>query len=139
MAKYSLDPENKEAYGRKAAEWEKRQSINALSVDQEGASIRYVSPDAYVFNDKLRRNAISELTDTEKKWMENLNSALESLPTYEGNLNRSVTFLFEEDLLKGQNTFQDNTCRQLKAGCIMMMHRYRFTSKMQKRAEIWVN
>lgn len=105
LAKYSLDPENKEDYDRKASEWEKRQSMNALTVDQEGAIIRYVSPDAYVFNDKLRRNAISELTNTEKKWMENLDSALRNLPTYEGNLNRSVTFLFEEDAQKYFDSF----------------------------------
>lgn len=105
LAKYSLDPENKEDYDRKASEWEKRQSMNALTVDQEGAIIRYVSPDAYVLNDKLRRNAISELTNTEKKWMENLDSALRNLPTYEGNLNRSVTFLFEEDAQKYFDSF----------------------------------
>ena len=105
LAKYSLDPENKEDYRRKASDWEKRQSMNNLTLDQEGAIIRYVSPDAYAFNDKLRRNAISELTDTEKKWMENLDSALENLPTYEGNLNRSVTFLFEEDAQKYFDSF----------------------------------
>lgn len=105
LAKYSLDPENKEDYDRKASEWEKRQSMNALTVDQEGAIIRYVSPDAYVLNDKLRRNAISELTNTEKKWMENLDSALRNLPTYEGNLNRSITFLFEEDAQKYFDSF----------------------------------
>lgn len=105
LAKYSLDPENKEDYDRKASEWEKRQSMNALTVDQEGAIIRYVSPDAYVLNDKLRRNAISELTNTEKKWMENLDSTLRNLPTYEGNLNRSVTFLFEEDAQKYFDSF----------------------------------
>ena len=105
LAKYSLDPENKEGYDRKASEWEKRQFMNALTVDQEGAIIRYVSPDAYVLNDKLRRNAISELTNTEKKWMENLDSALRNLPTYEGNLNRSVTFLFEEDAQKYFDSF----------------------------------
>lgn len=105
LAKYSLDPENKEDYDRKASEWEKRQSMNALTVNQEGAIIRYVSPDAYVLNDKLRRNAISELTNTEKEWMENLDSALRNLPTYEGNLNRSVTFLFEEDAQKYFDSF----------------------------------
>lgn len=105
LAKYSLDPENKEAYGRKASEWEKHQSVNNLTLEQEGAIIRYVSPDAYVLNDKLRRNAISELTNTEKKWMENLDSALRNLPTYEGNLNRSVTFLFEEDAQKYFDSF----------------------------------
>lgn len=100
LAEYSLDQENKEVYGRKVSEWRKRQAVSNLTLDEEGAVIRYVSPDAYALNDKLRRKATSELTDIEKKWIKNLDSALKNLPNYEGNLNRSVTFLFEEDARK---------------------------------------
>lgn len=71
-----------------------------LSLDEEGAVIRYVSPDAYSLNDKLRRNAFLELTDFEKEWLENLDQALKKLPNYEGDLNRSLTFPFEEDARK---------------------------------------
>nr|DAU31646.1 MAG TPA: minor capsid protein [Caudoviricetes sp.] len=100
LAEYLLDPGNKAAYGRKAAEWKKQSEIKPLTLEEEGAIIRYVSPEAYVLNDKLRRNATSELTSIEKDWLKNLDAALENLPNYEGNLNRSVTFLFEEDAQK---------------------------------------
>lgn len=72
-------------------------STDKLTVEEEGAVIRYVSPDAYVLNDKLRRRAYSELTNAEKEWMRNLNSALNKMPRYEGDLNRSITFNFDED------------------------------------------
>lgn len=62
--------------------------------------VRYISPDSYSLNDKLRRNANSELTDIEKEWTRNLDAALEKLPNYNGNLNRSVTFSFEEEAQK---------------------------------------
>lgn len=71
-----------------------------LTLDEEGAVIRYVSPDAYTLNDKLRRNAVSELTDFEKEWLKNLDRALDKLPRYEGDLNRSLTFPFESDAQK---------------------------------------
>lgn len=84
-----------EAKGQKQAT-----GTRMLSLDEEGAVIRYVSPDAYSLNDKLRRNALSELTDSEKEWMENLDQALGKLPNYEGDLNRSLTFPFEGDARK---------------------------------------
>lgn len=105
LAKYSLDPENKEAYGIKAAEWKKHQLVDNLTLDEEGAIIRYVSPDAYALNDKLRRNATLELTDIEKGWLKNLNSALAKLPNYEGNLSRSVMFMSEKDAQKYFDSF----------------------------------
>lgn len=71
-----------------------------LARDEEGAVIRYVGPEAYSLNDKLRRNAFSELTDFEKGWLESLDRALGKLPNYEGDLNRSLTFPFEEDARK---------------------------------------
>ena len=66
-----------------------------LDENEKGAIIKYVSPDSIVLNDKLRRG--ESLTAEEKEWVKNLNSALEKLPYYEGNLNRSLTFEFEED------------------------------------------
>lgn len=66
-----------------------------LSKEEKGAIIRYVSPDSYILNDKLRRG--ESLTETEKKWKEKLDNALEKLPCYVGNLNRSLTFSFDED------------------------------------------
>lgn len=59
-----------------------------LSYDMESAVVRYVSPDANVLNDKLRRG--EELTEPEKQWIMDLDEALEYIPKYEGNLNRAV-------------------------------------------------
>lgn len=59
-----------------------------LTSAMKAAVIKYVSPDAYVLNDKLRRNA--ELTEIEKKWIMDLDDALEYIPEYEGILNRAV-------------------------------------------------
>lgn len=66
-----------------------------LDENEKGAVMKYVSPDSIVLNDKLRRG--ETLTAEEKVWVKNLNSALDKLPCYEGNLNRSITFKFEED------------------------------------------
>lgn len=74
--------------------------IGELSGKEKAAIIRYVSPDAYVLNDKLRRGVETELTDMEKEWIKNLDMAIEKLPNYEGGLNRSITFVFEEDAQK---------------------------------------
>lgn len=95
MADYSLDEENRKQYGRKATEWKKR--AERITEDEKGAVIRYVSPDSYVLNDKLRRGALSELTEFERQWMKKIDNALEKLPFYEGYLNRSLYFHFEED------------------------------------------
>lgn len=71
--------------------------ISKLTLEEEGAIVRYVSPDSYVLNDKLRRNADEELTDVEKEWMKKIDSALVKLPNYEGDLNRSLTFEYDDD------------------------------------------
>ena len=90
----------KKSAAAKAQIVKKRVAPKKLGIKEEAAVIRYVSPDAYVLNDKLRRNADSELTDVEREWIKNLDAALEKLSNYEGNLNRSVAFLFEEDARK---------------------------------------
>ena len=96
LAKYSLDEENSERYKVKADKW-KKQGEYGLTEEEKGSVIRYVSPDSYMLNDKLRRGAASELTEAERQWMHEIDKALEKLPAYEGNLNRSLTFVFEED------------------------------------------
>ena len=77
-----------------------------LTLNEKAAVVRYISPDSYSLNDKLRRNANSELTDIEREWIKNLDAALKKLPSYKGNLNRSVTFLFEEDAQKYFDEFE---------------------------------
>lgn len=66
-----------------------------LTLEEKGAIIRYVGPDSYSLNDKLRRN--EALTEVEKTWVETMNKALMKLPFYEGNLNRSLTFSYDDD------------------------------------------
>lgn len=61
-----------------------------MSLEEEGAIIRYISPSSIALNDKLRLG--EELTDFEKEWIMNLNKALEKLPQYKGDLNRSLDF-----------------------------------------------
>lgn len=75
----------------------------SLNEEEKGAIIKYVSPDSIVLNDKLRRG--ETLTIEEKTWINNLNRALEKLPCYEGNLNRSLTFKLEEDAKKFYDRF----------------------------------
>ena len=100
LARYSLDEDNKKQYKQRVREWKKRTETKELTLDEKGAVIRYVSPESYALNDKLRRNAVSELTDFEKEWLKKLNCALDKLPNYEGDLNRSMTFSSEEDAQK---------------------------------------
>lgn len=100
LARYSLDEDNKKQYKQRVREWKKQTETKELTLDEKGAVIRYVGPEAYALNDKLRRNAVSELTDFEKEWLKNLDCALDKLPNYEGDLNRSLTFPSEADAQK---------------------------------------
>lgn len=49
---------------------------------------RYTSSDAYKINERLRNNA--KLNASDKRFVRNLDGILKRMPTYEGNLNRSV-------------------------------------------------
>lgn len=77
-------------------EYRKNVGTNGLSYSESRALTNYVSSDAYIINDKLRRNV--ELTDAEKLFCENLDSALKKMPTYAGNLSRSLYFYSQEEL-----------------------------------------
>lgn len=103
LAKYSLDEENQNTYKIRENAW--KEAAKMLNDQEEGAVIRYVSPDAYALNDKLRRNAFEELTTIEKEWMKNLDKALNKLPDYKGNLNRSLRFASDEDAREFVNQF----------------------------------
>ena len=108
MAKYSLDEENRREYRAKAGHFERQSKAQTLTSDEIGAVVRYVGPESYLLNDKLRRKAVRELTDLEQQWIENLDLALEKLPNYEGDLNRSITFLHDEDAEKFFETFKED-------------------------------
>lgn len=77
-------------------EYRKNVGTNGLSYSESRALTNYVSSDAYIINDKLRRNV--ELTDAEKLFCENLDSALKKMPTYAGNLSRSLYFYSQEEI-----------------------------------------
>lgn len=62
---------------------------SVLTLTEIGAIIRYVSPDSYVLNDKLRNG--DELTEEEKEWIINLDNAQDKMPEYEGVVYRSVS------------------------------------------------
>lgn len=65
--------------------------------DEELASLnRYFSAESYTINEKLR-NGI-ELTEFEQKTVENLDSAIEKAPKYEGEVYRSITSGMIKDL-----------------------------------------
>lgn len=107
LAAYSLDKDSQRKYKRKAEEWAKQSS--KLTLEEEGAVIRYISPSSITLNDKLRTG--EELTDFEKEWIMNLNKALDKLPEYKGDLNRSLDFPDSElaqeffDNLKAEEEF----------------------------------
>lgn len=88
------------------AKQEQRSKREDLTEAEYGAIIKYVSPDSYVLNDKLRREADSVLTDLELEWIKNINAALGKLPKYKGNLNRSIQFGYEEDAIAFYNSLE---------------------------------
>ncbi len=70
--------------------------IIKLTDEEVGAVNRYISSESYTLNDKLRNGV--ELTKNEQKLVKNLSSALNKLPKYKGDLNRSVNFDNDEKL-----------------------------------------
>lgn len=71
-------------------------AVNELTDDEEAAVKRYISSDSYLINEKLRRQI--DLSDDEKKFVADLDSALRKIPHYEGDLSRSLQFLYQEDV-----------------------------------------
>lgn len=66
-----------------------------LLESEKAAIVKYVGPDAYTLNDNLR-NGYS-LTEEEKEWIKQLDSALSKMPTISGIVNRSLAFMYKED------------------------------------------
>lgn len=57
----------------------------------------YMSAKSYIVNEKLRIGA--ELSDSEREFVNNLDAALDKMPTYEGNLQRSLYFYSDDDIM----------------------------------------
>ena len=69
-----------------------------LTEAENAAIVKYVSPDAYVLNDKLRNGY--DLSESDKKWINSLDKALYKIPAIQGVVNRSLNFLHDEDRKK---------------------------------------
>lgn len=69
-----------------------------LTKDEEYAIKEYIGSRSYLINEKLRQKL--SLTDDENKFIISLDSALNKMPRYQGNLNRSLIFDNDDDLNK---------------------------------------
>ncbi len=112
LTKFSLDEDNQERYRRKENEWKQKyiheqpiqknesnyNSVRTeyLDSNEKGALIKYISPDAYLLNDKIRRDI--GLTENEKDWIINLDKALDKMPEYVGTVYRSVSGFGIDDI-----------------------------------------
>lgn len=67
-----------------------------LSDHEKLAINKYISSDSYKINEKLRKGI--ELTDDDKKFINNLDSALDKMPKFKGNVSRSLQFYDKKDM-----------------------------------------
>ena len=91
-------------------EYRKRVGEFDLSYAESRALTNYVSSDSYIINDKLRRGI--ELTNAEKKFCADLDNALKKMPTYEGNLSRSLFFYEQDDVEEFVEGFHVNELKK---------------------------
>lgn len=61
-----------------------------LTKPEESAITRYIGGESYVLNDKLRR--AEPLSSPELEWVEHLDKALAKMPSYRGDVTRSLHF-----------------------------------------------
>lgn len=85
-----------EEWKKKYVDREPEKPIIKLSEDEKYALNTYISSGAYTLNDKLRHGA--SLTRAERKLRDELDSALEKMPVYQGTLYRSVSDFGIEDV-----------------------------------------
>lgn len=71
--------------------------VNSTITDADKKAIYdYMTAKSYVVNEKLRTG--EKMSDDEQKFVSNLNDALNKMPKYEGNLQRSLYFNDEESV-----------------------------------------
>lgn len=82
------------------------------SKEEYGALMSYISSDSYKINEKLRTDA--KLSDQEKELVHLLDSALSKTKNYKGAVNRSVSFMYDNDIKEfvakhkvGRNVYYD--------------------------------
>ena len=66
-----------------------------LTIDERAAILRYVSSESYILNDLMRKNI--ELPTELQELHDNLSKALDKLPKYSGEINRSLYFDDDKD------------------------------------------
>lgn len=86
---------HKRAGDAKYQSWQnKYKQNNFMDESQKYALMKYVSSESYILNDALRNGW--KLTNDQKKWIIDLDTALDKLPKYKGTVTRSVDFSSEE-------------------------------------------
>lgn len=85
---------------------------NGLSYNESKALTDYVSSEAYVINDKLRKGI--KLTNDEKKFCSDLDSALKKIPVYNGDISRSLYFYSENQVESFVNKLRIGDIKQFK-------------------------
>lgn len=90
----------------KYKEWyEKYINKNIKLSDNEQLAInKYISSDSYKINEKLRRGL--PLTSEDKNFISDLDSALDKVPNYKGDVNRSLYFFNEKEKIDFLNKHQ---------------------------------
>lgn len=90
-----------------------KEVTNSILNDDEISAINsYIGFKSYILNDKLR-NSI-ELSEEEKNIIDNLDNALDKLPRYKGNLQRSLYFETENDVTKFINSYKVGETKEYK-------------------------
>lgn len=71
---------------------------NGLTLEERGELMSYKSFDFYEINDVLREKGLSGLDERQREKVDVLDSALSKLPTYSGDVSRSLYFSDEDKL-----------------------------------------
>ncbi len=77
-----------------------------LSEDERGSLLRYKSSESYKINHKLRNGGYESLSEEDKSFVDNIDSALEKLPKYDGELYRTLFFLSGADMKQFLSTHE---------------------------------
>lgn len=67
-----------------------------LTRQERGALQKYISSDSYKINEKLRSKQM--LTSDQEEFVRSLDDALRKTKVYKGEVNRSLSFMFDEDV-----------------------------------------
>lgn len=107
------------------------------------AILDYMSAKSYILNEKLRTGVT--LSDDEQEFMAKLDVALSKMPTYEGNLQRSLFFysdedvkLFLEEYKKGNTLKYNEFIRLRRVRFIIRTVKFRCIYKTPRRAKIYL-